>query len=195
MLSCASVQGLLQFGRHHLLGAEVPQNGLGYPPHFGRWWIPDISRAMPALLETLFADEARRNPFPAYEQLRARTPVFQDPTTGLWLALDYDSVKRVLNDHELFSSRLGPAFWMVFLDPPEHTKLRGLIAQAFTPKSIANLEPRIAQLCHQLLEPLLEREEIDLVSDFSARLPMLVISEMFGLPAADGAQFWRWNEV
>jgi cytochrome P450 len=144
---------------------------------------------------TLFTDETRRDPYPAYEHLRSRAPVFNDPATGLWVALDYDSVKRVLNDHELFSSRLGPAFWMIFLDPPNHTKLRALISQAFTPNSIANLEPRIVRLCRLLLEPLLEREEIDLVADFSALLPMMVISEMMGLPAADGPQFWRWNEV
>lgn len=111
------------------------------------------------------------------------------------MALDYDSVKRVLNDHALFSSRLGPALWMIFLDPPKHTKLRALISQAFTPKSIANLEPCIVRFCEELLEPLLRRAEGDLVADFSAQLPMLVISEMFGLPAADGPQFWRWNEV
>lgn len=150
---------------------------------------------MPSPFESLFAVETRRNPYPAYEQLRSQTPVFNDPTSGLWVALDYDSVKRVLTDHELFSSRLGPALWMIFLDPPKHTKLRALISQAFTPKSIANLEPRIVQLCHQLLEPLLERDEIDLVADFSAHLPMLVISEMLGLPPADEPQFWRWNEV
>src|SRR5208337_1735047 len=150
---------------------------------------------MPALLETLFADETRRDPYAVYRQLRSQTPVFNDPTTGLWVALDYDSVKRVLNDHELFSSRLGPAFWMTFLDPPKHTKLRALISQAFTPKSIANLEPQIVRFCQQLLRPLLERDEIDLVADFSAQLPMLVISEMLGLPATDGPQFWRWNEI
>jgi cytochrome P450 len=146
-------------------------------------------------LQSLFADDSRRNPYPAYEQLRSQTPVFNDPTTGLWVALDYESVKRVLNDHELFSSRLGPAFWMIFLDPPKHTKLRALISQAFTPKSIASLEPRIIRLCQQLFEPLLQRDEIDLAADFSAQLPMLVISEMLGLPVADGSQFWRWNEV
>lgn len=150
---------------------------------------------MPPLLQTLFGEETRRNPYPAYEQLRSNTPVFNDPATGLWVALDYDSVKRVLTDHELFSSRLGPALWMIFLDPPRHTKLRALISQAFTPKSVANLEPRIVQFCHQLLEPLLKRDEFDLVADFSAHLPMLVISEMLGLPPADEPQFWRWNEV
>ena len=150
---------------------------------------------MPTSLELLFAEETRRGPYPAYERLRSQTPVFGDAATGLWVALDYDSVKRMLADHELFSSRLGPASWMIFLDPPKHTKLRALISQAFTPKSIASLEPRIVLFCKQLIEPLLERDEIDLVADFSARLPMLVISEMLGLPAADSPRFWQWNEV
>jgi cytochrome P450 len=98
----------------------------------------------------LFSDQYRRNPYPLYEQMRTRAPVYHDPQSGLWMLFDYASVKQALHNRERFSSRLGPVEWMIFLDPPRHTKLRALVSQAFTPRSVANPEPRIRELCHSL---------------------------------------------
>src|SRR5437870_4335037 len=97
-------------------------------------------------MNPLFSLEARRNPYPLYAQLRGTSPVFQGPQSRLWLLFDYQSVKSALSDHEAFSPRLGPAEWIIFQDPPRHSKLRALISQAFTPRSVANLEPRIREL-------------------------------------------------
>ncbi len=143
----------------------------------------------------LFSPEARRNPYPAYDQLRRLAPVAQDPGTGFWMAFSYDAVKRVLQDHEAFSSRHGPADWMIFLDPPRHSKLRALVAQAFTPRSVANLEPRIRELSRELLDPMIERGAMDLATDFAVPLPMMVIAEMLGIPVADRPRFVRWNDA
>ncbi len=87
----------------------------------------------------LFSDDMRRNPYPAYEQMRGAAPVFHEPRSGLWMAFDYDGVKQVLTDHDAFSSnvRHGPAPWLVFTDPPRHAKLRALISKAFTPRRTA----------------------------------------------------------
>ena len=63
-----------------------------------------------------FSNEMRRNPYPAYDQLRSQSPVFHDPSTGLWMVFDYETVKRVLNDSDTFSNRYGPD-WLVFSDP------------------------------------------------------------------------------
>jgi cytochrome P450 len=142
----------------------------------------------------LFSEEARRNPYPLYDQLRSASPVFQEPGSGLWMIFDYEGVKRALSDPEAFSSRYGPE-WIVFLDPPRHTKLRALISKAFTPRSIANLEPRIRELARGLLDRTVERGEMDLVADFSAPLPMLVIAEMLGVPVADRPRLQRWADV
>jgi cytochrome P450 len=110
------------------------------------------------------------------------------------MVFDYDGVKRLLTDHAAFSSRYGPD-WLIFADPPRHTKLRALISQAFTPRSVANLEPRIRELSRDLLDSIIERGEMDLAADYSVPLPTLVIAEMLGIPAASRPRFTRWNDV
>lgn len=147
----------------------------------------------------LFCDENRRNPFPLYEQARSFAPLFYEPGSGLWMVFDYEGVKRVLTDHEAFSSRKGPADWIVFTDPPRHTVLRALISKAFTPRSVINLEPRIGFLARELLDESIERGHKDFTMDFATEfavpLPMMVIAEMLGIPSADRAKFIRWNDV
>ena len=145
----------------------------------------------------IFSDEMRRNPFALYDQLRATSPAFKvPPPFDAWMVFDYEGVKRVLNDHETFSSRVpAPRHWFVFLDPPQHTKLRSLVARAFTPRVVAALEPRIQALTSDLLDAALAKEEMDLAEDFSVPLPMMVIAEMIGIPASDWLRFKRWSDV
>src|SRR5437773_5485891 len=81
--------------------------------------------------------------------------------------------------------------WFLFFDPPRHTKLRALISKAFTPRVVANLEPRIRELSRQLLDRTIERGEMDLPADFSVPLPMLMIAEILGVPMADWPRYKR----
>ncbi|WNG46021.1 cytochrome P450 [Archangium minus] len=146
------------------------------------------------------SEETRRNPFPSYDQLRSFAPVLHEPRSDLWLLLDYEGVKRALNDAEAFSSVVSPptartSQWIVFSDPPRHTKLRALIMRAFTPKAVASLEPRIRELSRELLDQTIERGEMDLVTDFSVPLPLRVIAELLGAPVADQPRFRRWSDV
>src|SRR5437660_105074 len=145
----------------------------------------------------LFSDETRRNPFPAYAQMRNVSPVFKAPPPfDMWMIFDYEGVKRGVSDHEAFSSAVpAPDNWFIFFDPPRHTKLRALISRAFTPKSISNLEPRIRNLSHELLNKLGGRPEIDLAEEYSVPLPMMVIAEMIGIPIADWPRFRHWSDV
>src|SRR6185369_301884 len=101
----------------------------------------------------IFSDEIRRDPYPLYDQMRSRSPVFYvPPPFDGWLIFDYEGAKRALNDHEAFSSQVpAPRHWFIFFDPPAHTKLRGLISRAFTPNSIASLEGYIRELSCELL--------------------------------------------
>ena len=144
----------------------------------------------------IFSDDVRRNPFPIYEQLRSGPGVLHvPPPFDGWLIFDYDGVRRALADHEAFSSAVpAPRHWFMFYDPPRHTKLRALISRAFTPRVIANLEPRIRELSRELLEPVLARGEGDLAAEYSVPLPMKVIAGMIGIPAADWARYKRWSD-
>jgi cytochrome P450 len=144
----------------------------------------------------LFSDEARRDPYPLYDQVRNLSPLlYVPPPFDGWLIFDYDGVKRALNDHELFSSRVpAPRNWFLFFDPPAHSKLRGLISRAFTPKSIAAIESHIRDLSGQLLEQALRQTEFDLAAELSVPLPMKVIARMIGIPPADWERFKRWSD-
>jgi cytochrome P450 len=143
----------------------------------------------------LFSEPMRRNPFPLYNQLRIASPILCEPRTGLCMVFDYPSVERVLTDHEHFSSRLGRVQWMNFVDPPRHTKLRALVSRAFTPRSLANLESRVAALSEKLMDAIVHRGAIDLAAAYSIPLPMMVIAEMLGIASDDLGHFTRWNDA
>jgi cytochrome P450 len=150
----------------------------------------------------LFSDGRRRDPYPAYDRMRDGAPVFHLGPFDLWMIFDFEGVKRALADHDAFSSDLShvpghgnPGEWFLFFDPPRHTKLRALISRAFTPRVVANLEPRIRELSRRLLDGAIERGEMDLAADFSVPLPMLVIAEMLGVPPEDWPRYRGWSDV
>ncbi len=149
----------------------------------------------------------RRNPYPLYWVLRRVQPVVRIARYDLWFATRYDDVKKVLSDHEHFSSDFRRAFRpgeeldqsskisLIGSDPPVHTKLRGLMTKAFTPKAIASLESRIGELTHELIDGVADAGRMDLVQDLAYPLPVMVIAEMLGVPAADRAQFKIWSDA
>jgi len=112
------------------------------------------------------------------------------------MVLDYEGVKGVLNDPQTFSSAVpAPRNWFLFFDPPRHTKQRALIAKAFTPRVVANLERHIRELSRSLLDGVIGRGEMDLAGEYAVPLPMKVIAEMIGIPPADWHRFRRWSDV
>jgi len=144
----------------------------------------------------IFSDDVRRDPFAVYEAARAKGPVIRvPPPFDAWLFLDYQSVKRALQDQDSFSNAVpAPPHWFIFSDLPLHTKMRGLISRAFTPGTISNLEPRIRELSRRLLDENLRHGEMDLAADYAVPLPMQVIAEMIGNPVADWLTFRRWSD-
>jgi len=153
-----------------------------------------------SLAMDFFSPEIRRNPFPVYDQLRAAAPLLHEPRFDAWMIFGYEDARRAMTDHERFSSSMFTAGranpdWMIFLDPPRQAKLRSLISRVFTPKAIAALEPRIRELSRQLLNPLIARGQIDVAAEYATPLPMIVISEMVGVPAAEWERFRRWSDV
>lgn len=170
----------------------------------------------------LFSDDVRRNPYPLYDHFRRACPVMLEPTSGVWILFDYASVKRVLDDPETFVSDTAsvgahPAPpWLVFTDPPRHTKLRAIISKAFTPRVVEAMESRIRELSRELLNRAIERrgtgdspagsvsdkaagtatpQVLDLAADYSVPLPMRVIAELIGIPQADWSRYVRWSSV
>lgn len=145
----------------------------------------------------LFSDPVRRNPYPVYDRLRASSPLLHiPPPFKAWMIFDYQTVKWALNDDSTFSSAVpAPKNWFIFADPPAHTKQRGLISKAFTPRVIASLEPRIREISRDLLNPVLQRGELDLAVEYAAPLPMKVIAGMIGIPDSDWSRYKQWSDT
>lgn len=146
------------------------------------------------------ADALRRDPYPLYRVLRRVSPVLRAPGRDIWLLFDHAGVKRALDDREAFSSRAAPPGdspldWLIFLDPPRHTRLRALLTATFSPRAIAALEPSVRAASAALLDPHAARGAMDLVADYAAALPLAVIGAMLGLPPGDRPRLERWNEA
>jgi cytochrome P450 len=134
-----------------------------------------------------------------YTLLRRTRPVLQ-VRRGVWALFDHESVRRALHDPVEFSSRAAPPGgapldWLIFLDPPRHTRLRALIARTFTPRAVSSLESRIEAIVHRLLDEAIAAVQFDLVRDFAERLPLLVILELLGVPVEDAGRMGRWSDA
>src|SRR6516225_9494088 len=126
----------------------------------------------------------------------------------VWLVSGYETVRQMIIDQR-FSRALAvapgqarPGVEMFAagsingMDPPEHTRLRKLVASAFTVRRVEALRPRVASIVGELIDAMLDRPQpVDLVTGFSLPLPTQVICEMLGVPAADLEQFHAWSDV
>jgi len=144
----------------------------------------------------LMAPDVRANPYPLYATLRRQGPC-QIAPGGMWAVARYPDVVAVLRDPVRFSSTgLAASFvppWLtrnpvseslVMKDPPEHARLRDVIAHAFAPPALARLEPRIHALAEDLAAGIVERQDIDFVAEFSMQLPVRVLGMLLGLEEA-----------
>lgn len=140
----------------------------------------------------------QNDPYPHYARLRETAPVYRNEIDDFWALSRHADVLMALRDSERFScvngSRMEPAFWgqdarrrasFAAMDPPEHTRVRGLVARAFTLRRVQEMEPRLREIASGLLAPLLERGSFDLMADFAGPYPTEVISELVGVPHAD----------
>lgn len=150
-----------------------------------------------------FSERDKLNPFTWYERMRRENPVLVDEDGDVH-AFGYEAVKKVLFEHELFSSRRGPAddpnnpiaASLISLDPPRHRQLRSLVSQAFTPRAIAALAPRIEEISSGLIQDMKAASgEVDFVETFSVPLPVTVIAELLGIPLEDRDKFKVWSDA
>ena len=140
------------------------------------------------------------DPFPVYEALRRDAPVHRDPDSGLWGIATYELVEYASTHPGIFSSANGSRPFhgannhMIDMDNPAHIKRRGLVSKGFTPRRIAEHEPRLRQLCDDIIDTVCERGSSELVHDIAAQLPMIVIGDMLGVLPQDRRDVLRWSE-
>ncbi len=149
------------------------------------------------------------DPYPTYRRLRERDPYHRSLLTGMLVVSRYEDVDAILRDHQRF--RNGEREWqgrgisnsdireqltpsILSLDPPDHTRLRGLVNRAFTPRQINMMEDHVRATAHRLLDEVGDSDEFDLMANLATLLPMIVIAEMIGVPTEDRAQFKLWSD-
>jgi len=160
-------------------------------------------------MQTQSYKEQLHAPFDWYRTMRATQPVFKDPDWGGWHVFRYADVARVLSEYATFSSdgqRIEHAAGstgevdpiessIIRMDPPRHRHLRNLVTQAFTPRMVTQLEPRITAITNELLDHVAAAGEMDVVRDLAYPLPVTVISELLGIPAELREDFKRWSDA
>ncbi len=153
-----------------------------------------------------FSPEFLRNPYPSFELLRENQPLMKTPL-GFWVASRYADVQMILKDRRFgkgFEERMkmrngddvfdNPVYanmrtWMLVQDPPDHSRLRGLVSKAFTARRIEGLRPQIQTLVDELLDRVAPRGRMDFIRDFAYPLPVNVICDMLGIPPEDRSHF------
>lgn len=153
-----------------------------------------------------FSYEQDEDPYPVYARMREEAPAYYNARLGFWALTRFDDVLAALVDSETYSSFHGTSLefmdtpkpgsgLMIFMDPPQHTRYRNLVSKAFTPRSMAQIEPEVARIARAHLDALAGRDAFDLVEDFTARLPMDVISALLGIPESDRREVQRKSNL
>ncbi len=168
-------------------------------------------------LSGLHTPAAHANPYPVYDALRTRGPVFWDKNAGPnggWVVIRHSLVAAALRDPRIAAERLDMPTdfsWapepfnsaarqvframphqLLFLDPPDHTRLRGMMNKAFTPRLVEGMRGHITDLTNELVDAIAERGESDIIQDLAYPLPAIVIAELLGVPVADREKFIQW---
>jgi cytochrome P450 len=141
--------------------------------------------------------ELARNPYGMYKRMRDETPLYYNAEYDFYAVSRYDDVRAGHADHQTFSSARGgilelvkmnmelPAGVFIFEDPPLHTAHRMIIARMFSPRRMRDLEPMIRDFTVSTLDKLVGRDEIDIIADIGAEIPMRVIGALLGIPEED----------
>jgi len=163
-----------------------------------------------ALIFNPFDPVTRADPYPVYRRLREEDPVHRSPL-GIWILSRYADIEPILRDarfsNDIRNANSLPlatadnveerlerrAKVMLFVDPPDHTRLRSLVNKAFTPRVVDQLRPRVEEIVDDLLGRAEAKGSMDLIADLSYPLPVIVIAEMLGVPPEDRDVFHQWS--
>src|SRR5438105_3103206 len=170
-----------------------------------------VSTDAPLSLYHLLDPDVLADPYPLYRRLRDEDPVHWDPYLHAWVLTRYAEVVEVFHRFSakathtpeklaaLGMERLCPfarvmVRQMLFLDRPQHTRVRGLAAVAFTPRRVERLRHHIEQVVDSLLDPVISRGEMEVMEDLANPLPAIVLAEMLGVPTDDHRVLKRWSQ-
>jgi pimeloyl-[acyl-carrier protein] synthase len=159
----------------------------------------------------LFGPEMLADPYPVYHRLRSTDPVHWSERIGRWVLTRYDDVVQALSDPRLSSERVGPGArqpevgggslparpgipenMLLFSDPPKHTRLRGLVNKAFTPRVLDAMRTRIQAIVDEALNAVQDTGHMEVIADLSYPLAATVIAELLGVPPEDRDHFGHW---
>jgi cytochrome P450 len=163
---------------------------------------------------TPFDPNFRDHPYEVLKSVRERAPVMYDDQFNRWYVTRFDDVRQILRDKDMSADprKANPNSFvakiaamggtlnssapqsMLFMDDPDHRRLRGLVNKAFTLRAVEALRPRVREIAAELLAKI-DTDEFDLMPSFAGALPVIVIAEMLGIDPADRACFRRWSEV
>ncbi len=149
-------------------------------------------------------------PLAAFQRLRTEAPVYWQPEKagrGFWCVTRYADLMAVSKDPITFSSARGGTnifdvseedmsmlrLLMLNMDPPKHNKFRRLVSTGFTARMVTQLEPHVREICRDLIDDVVQRASFDFVTEIAAELPLLVIAELLGVPAADRHKVFEWS--
>lgn len=171
---------------------------------------------MSTIDDDLLSAHAVRDPYPFFAQMREHAPVYYSERYRSWFVTRHDDVSAAFRNPSFSSDRISGfiedklsdddvdpelrrtfdvlARWMVFKDPPDHTRLRRLVHRAFTPSAVESMRTRVTAIAHELLDDVIADGTSDLVESFAFPLPAIVIAEMLGVPAEDRNRFKVWSD-
>jgi cytochrome P450 len=157
-----------------------------------------------------FSHEFFEDPYAVYRWLREEAPAYRNDKIGFWALSRHADVLAGHRDHKTFSSTHGLTLdqltsedyqavatsirSMIVMDPPEHDRMRKLVARSFTPRRIAGIEAMISDVMDEWLEPLMDLDSFDVVTDFAGPFPVEVISTLLGIPKPDRQQYRHWTD-
>ena len=162
----------------------------------------------------LTAPEVRADPYPLYRRLRSHDPVHWSELTHAWVLTRHTDVEAVLGDWRFSARRTQSTYYrqviealggwgptvrtmtesLLSVDPPDHSRLRALVNRAFTRGAVEAMRPRVEAVVGELLDAAGAKGRFDAIADFASPLPVIVIAEMLGIPAADQVALKRWSD-
>jgi cytochrome P450/GNAT superfamily N-acetyltransferase len=166
-------------------------------------------------LKNLLSPAGTADPYPLYRRLRATEPIHWDPNMSCWVLTRYDDVLATLRDARFSSqrgsidlanvlsveqqSRLSPVTsalsrMILFLDPPDHGRLRAFMSRAFSPRALERLRSNVQGMVDRIVDEAEQRGEMDVMRELAYPIPLTVIAELLGVPSEDRDSFQRWSD-